>query len=192
MKPFNEMEYNATSEQVVGILRDHTQRDDSLFFRVLVGYYFCLVAAQMRCLIATPDKGEIPVNMYTLNLAPSGYGKTQSMNLLEERVLGQFRHRFQEETFPILLEDNLPKLAVKRSARKGTDPDDELARLKKEAERLGDPLFSFDSATSPAVKQLRHHLLLANAGSLNLIMDEVGNNLIPNKEAFRSEERRVG
>jgi hypothetical protein len=184
MKPFNQMDYHATSERLVGILRDHTQRDDSLFFRILVGYYFCLVAAQMRCNINTPDKGEIPVNMYTLNLAPSGYGKTQSMNLLEEQILGQFRHRFQQETFPILMEDNLPKLAVKRATRKGTDPDDELARLKKEADRLGDPLFSFDSATSPAVKQLRHHLLLANAGSLNLIMDEVGNNLIPNKEAF--------
>jgi len=178
------MDYHATSERVVSILRDHTQRDDSLFFRILVGYYFCLVAAQMRCNIDTPDKGEIPVNMYALNLAPSGYGKTQSMNLLEELILGQFRHRYEQETFPLLLEDNLPKLAVKRATRKGTDPDDELARLKKEADRLGAPRFSFDSATAPAIEQFRHHLLLANCGGLNLIMDEVGNNLIPNQEAF--------
>jgi len=184
MKPFNQMDYHATSERVVSILRDHTQRDDSLFFRILVGYYFCLVAAQMRCNIDTPDKGEIPVNMYALNLAPSGYGKTQSMNLLEELILGQFRHRYEQETFPLLLEDNLPKLAVKRATRKGTDPDDELARLKKEADRLGAPRFSFDSATAPAIEQFRHHLLLANCGGLNLIMDEVGNNLIPNQEAF--------
>lgn len=74
MKPFSEMEYHPTSEKLVDILRDRTQRDDSLFFRIMVGYYFSIAAAQMRCTINTPDKGEIPVNMFALNLAPSGYG----------------------------------------------------------------------------------------------------------------------
>ena len=74
MIPFNEMQYHPTTEQLVSILRDKTQRDDSLFFRLLVGYYFSLAASQMRCTIDTPDRGEIPVNMYTLALAPSGYG----------------------------------------------------------------------------------------------------------------------
>jgi hypothetical protein len=180
------MEYHATSEELVQVLRDHTQRDDSLFFRLMVGFYFSLAASQMRCSILTPDRGEIPVNMYVLNLAPSGYGKTQSMNLIEGDVLGLFRHRFLEETYTILAEQNLPKLANKRAIRKSTDPDDELARVTKEFERLGAPLFSFDSATSPAIKQLRHQLLMSNAGSLNLIMDEVGSNLIPNKEAFET------
>lgn len=181
---FSEMNYHPMSEQVVGILQAKSQREDALFFRLLTGYYFCLAAAQMRCTIATPDKGEVPVNMYVLNLAPSGYGKTQSMNVLEGEILQQFRSRFIDETFPLLAEQNLPKLANKRAIRKGTDPDDELAKLHKEFERLGPPLFSFDSGTGPAVKQLRHQLLMANAGSLNLIMDEVGNNLVANKEVF--------
>ena len=184
MLSVDQMSYHPASEKLVELLRKHTQRDDSLFFRLLVGYYFCLVASQMRCLINTPDRGEIPVNMYVLNLAPSGYGKTQSMNFMEEQVLGQFRYRFVEETFPILTEHNLPKLANKRAVRKGTDPDIELEKLQKEADRLGAPLFSFDSATGPAIKQMRHHLLLANSGSLNLIMDEVGANLLANTEAF--------
>ena len=106
MIPFEQMTYHPTSEQLVNVLRERTQRDDSLFFRVLVGYYFCLAASQMRCNIDTPDRGEIPVNMYTLNLAPSGYGKTMATNLLEEQVLHQFRYRFLEETFPILAETN--------------------------------------------------------------------------------------
>jgi hypothetical protein len=181
---FSEMTYHPMSEQVVGILQAKSQREDALFFRLLTGYYFCLAAAQMRCTIATPDKGEVPVNMYVLNLAPSGYGKTQSMNVLEGEILQQFRNRFIDETFPLLAEQNLPKLANKRAVRKGTDPDDELAKLNKEFERLGPPLFSFDSGTGPAVKQLRHQLLMANAGSLNLIMDEVGNNLVANQEVF--------
>jgi hypothetical protein len=184
MIPFNEMQYHPTSEQLVGILRDKTQRDDVLFFRLLVGYYFALAAAQMRCCIDTPDRGEIPVNLYTLNLAPSGYGKTLSMNFMEEQVLGQFRHRFLEETFPLLAEQNLPKLALKRAQRKNTDPDEELVRVQKEFEKSGPALFSFAEGTSPAVKQLRHTMLMANAGSMNLIMDEVGSNLVNNQEVF--------
>lgn len=181
---FEEMTYHPVAEQVVGILQAKTQRDDSLFFRLLTAYYFSLAAAQMRCSIATPDKGEVPVNLYVLNLAPSGYGKTQSMNVLEGEILHLFRSRFLDETFPLLAEQNLPKLANKKAVRRGTDPEDELAKLQKEFDRLGPPLFSFDSGTGPAVKQLRHQLLMANAGSLNLIMDEVGNNLVANKEVF--------
>ena len=184
MKPINEMEYHPTSELLVNVLRDRTQRDDSLFFRVVVAYYFSLAAAQMRCMINTPDRGEIPVNMYALNLAPSGYGKTLSTNLMEEEVLHLFRHRFLDETFLLLAEKNLATIAVKRAAQKGTDPDDELRLVNKEFERAGEMVFSFDSGTAPAVKQLRHKLLLANAGSMNLIMDEVGSNLVPNKEVF--------
>jgi hypothetical protein len=184
MKPFDQMEYHPLSEQLVSILRDHTQRDDSLFFRILVGYYFALAASQMRCVINSPDRGEIPTNLYVLNLAPSGYGKTMATNLLEERVLHLFRSKFVEETFPLLAEDNLPKLALKRATRKGTDPDDELIKVSKDFERLGELLFSFDSGTSPAVKQMREKLLMANAGSMNLIMDEVGANLSSNMEVF--------
>ena len=184
MIKFDEMTYHPTSEQLVGVLRDKTQRDDSLFFRIVVGYYFSLAASQMRCMIDTPDRGEIPVNMYALNLAPSAYGKTLSTNLMEEQVLHQFRHRFIDETFGLLAEDNLAKLAVKRANRKGTDPDEELKSVTSEFNRLGPILFSFDSGTSPAVKQMRHKLLMANAGSMNLIMDEVGTNLVPNKEVF--------
>jgi len=184
MLQIDQMEYHKTAEDVVGILRDHTQRDDSLFFRLLVGYYFSLAASQMRCTIDSPDRGEIPINMYVLNLAPSGYGKTMGTNMMEEQVLNQFRHRFLDETFPILAEDNLPKLALKRANRKSTDPDEEMLRVEKEFERLGTPAFSFDSGTAPAVKQMRHMLLMANAGSMNLIMDEVGANLAANTEVF--------
>jgi hypothetical protein len=184
MKPVDQMAYHPTSEQLVEILRHKTQRNDSLFFRLLVGYYFSLAAAHMRCIIKTPDRGDVPVNMYALNLAPSGYGKTQSMNFMEGEVLGLFRSRFLEETFPLMAQQNLPKIGVKRANRKGTDPDDETVAVTKEFERLGPLLFSFDSGTGPAVKQMRHQILMANAGSLNLIMDEVGTNLVPNKEVF--------
>jgi hypothetical protein len=187
LKPFDKMAYHPTSEKLVDILCAHTQSEDRLFFRVMTGFYLSLAATQMRCAIKFPDGNDIPVNNYALNLAPSGYGKTKSMSLLEDKLLGQFRTRFVEDTFATLAEQNLPKIAVKRANRNGTDPDAEEAILKKIFYKdLGELLFSFDSGTSPAVKQMRSKLLLANAGSMNLIMDEVGANLIDNMEVFNT------
>jgi len=184
MKTFEEMEYHPTSEKLVNILCSKTQNSNPLFFRVLVGYYFSLVASMMRTTIATHDRGDIPVNMYALNLSTSGSGKGFSTNIIENEVINLFRSRFLEETFPILAENNLPKLALKRSNRKSTDPDEELVRVQKEFEQLGSLVFSFDSGTPAAVKQMRHKLLMADAGSMNLQIDEIGSNLVGNMDVL--------
>lgn len=186
MKNIDEMEYHPTSEQLVQILCSKTQNSNPLFFRVLVGYYFSLVASMMRTTIATHDRGDIPVNMYALNLSTSGSGKGFSTNIIENHVINQFRGRFLEETFPILAEQNLPKLALKRANRKSTDPDEELIRVQKEFEGLGSLVFSFDSGTPAAVKQMRHKLLMADAGSVNLQIDEIGSNLISNTDVLNT------
>ncbi len=186
MKTFDEMEYHPASEKLVQILCSKTQNSNPLFFRVLVGYYFSLVASMMRTTIATHDRGDIPVNMYALNLSTSGSGKGFSTNIIENSVINQFRSRFLEETFPILAENNLPKLALKRANRKSSDPDEELVRVQKEFDSLGSLMFSFDSGTAPAVKQMRHKLLMADAGSMNLQIDEIGSNLIGNVEILNT------
>lgn len=186
MKTFDEMEYHSASEKLVQILCSKTQNSNPLFFRVLVGYYFSLVASMMRTTIATHDRGDIPVNMYALNLSTSGSGKGFSTNIIENQVINQFRGRFLEETFPILAEQNLPKLALKRANRKSTDPDEELVRVQKEFDSLGSLMFSFDSGTAPAVKQMRHKLLMADAGSMNLQIDEIGSNLVGNVEILNT------
>lgn len=186
MKTFDEMEYHPASEKLVSILCNKTQNSNPLFFRVLVGYYFSLVASMMRTTIVTHDRGDIPVNMYALNLSTSGSGKGFSTNIIENEVINQFRARFLEETFPILAENNLPKLALKRANRKSTDPDEELVRVQKEFDSLGSLMFSFDSGTSPAVKQMRHKLLMADAGSMNLQIDEIGSNLVGNVEILNT------
>lgn len=186
MKTIDEMDYHPASEKLVGILCSKTQNSNPLFFRVLVGYYFSLVASMMRTTIATHDRGDIPVNMYALNLSTSGSGKGFSTNIIENSVINQFRGRFLEETFPVLAESNLPKLALKRANRKSTDPDEELVRVQKEFDSLGSLMFSFDSGTAPAVKQMRHKLLMADAGSMNLQIDEIGSNLIGNVEILNT------
>lgn len=184
MLSFDEMQYHPTSEKLVETICNRTQSVEPLFFRVLVAYYFANTASHMRCSIATPDMGEIPVNLYALNLAPSGFGKGRSINILEEEVFNQFRQRFLEETFPLLAEVNLPKLSLGRANRKGTDPDEELIRVQKEFDNTGPMLFSFAEATAPAVKQMRHHLLMANAGALSLEVDEIGTNLSSSAEVL--------
>ncbi len=184
MLPVNQMPYHPTAEQLVQILCNRTQNTEPLFFRVLVGYYFAVVASQMRCIIGTPDRGDIPVNVYALNLSPSGTGKGHSTSIIEDEVIHQFRDRFLEETFPLLADRNLPVLANKRAVRKNSDPDEELIRVQKEFEQLGSLLFSFDSGTSPAVKQMRHKLLMADAGAVNLEIDEIGLNLVGNTEVL--------
>lgn len=178
MLAFDEMEYHPTSEKLVKILCDKTQNPNPLFFRVLVGFYLAQIASMMRVTVVTHDRGDIPVNMYALNLSASGSGKGFSTNIMENEVTHQFRQRFLDETFPLLAENNLPKLSLKRANRKSTDPDEELARVTKEFDNLGTLLFSFSEATPPAIKQLRHKLLMADAGSLNLQIDEIGSNLV--------------
>lgn len=186
LKPYDEMDYHPLTEKLVDILcaRAHTQERD--FFRILCGYYFCQVASMMRCQILTLDNEQVPINGYFVDLAPSGFGKGLSTNFFEEKLIHEFREVFMNDTFPLLAAENLPKVANDRAISKSSDPDDELQRVEKEFDSLGPLLFSFDSGTPAAVKQIRHKLLLAQGGSLNLQMDEVGTNLTGNLEIFAS------
>ena len=186
MLQLDEMNHNPTSEGLVQILCNKTQNSNPLFFRVQVGYYFCLVASMMRTTIVTHDRGDIPVNLYALNLSGSGSGKGFSTNIIEESVINLFRQRFLEETFPVLAEQNLPKLSLKRANRKGTDPDEELVRTQKEFDGIGPLMFTFSEATPPAVKQLRHKMLMVDAGSVNLQIDEIGSNLIGSMDVLNT------
>lgn len=186
MKTYEEMEYHPTSEKLVEVLCSKTQINNPNFFRVLVAFYMCQVASMMRASVVSYDGRAVPVNMYALNLSTSGSGKGKSTNLIESHVTNLFRARFLEETFPLLAEKSLPKLAVKRANRKASDPNEELERVEKEFKSLGPLVFSFDSATVPAVKQLRHKLLMAEAGSLNLQIDEIGSNLVGNVEVLNT------
>lgn len=186
MKTNEEMQFHPVAEKLVEILCNKTQNDNPLFFRVLVGYYFSMVASMMRTTIVTHDRGDIPVNMYALNLGTSGSGKGFSTNIIENDVIGQFRSRFLEETFPLLAEMNLPKLAVKRAARKSVDPEEELVRVQKEFDMAGTMVFSFDSGTPAAIKQMRHKLLMADAGSVNLQIDEIGSNLLSSVDVLNT------
>ncbi|WP_227503526.1 DUF3987 domain-containing protein [Moraxella bovoculi] len=104
--------------------------------------------------------------------------------MLEQEVINTFRNVFLEHTFPVSAEAHCDKLANKRAARNGTDAGDELVKLGRDFQSLGALLFSFDSATTPAIKQMRQKLLMANLGSCNLQIDEIGANFSGSVEAL--------
>lgn len=140
----------------------------------------------MRASVITKDRGEIPVNLYVIDLANSGLGKGYSVNIMESDLISGFKRRFVEETMPTIAEQNLWNMANDRAVRNATEPKEEFDKLNAEYRRLGAYPFTFDSGTSPAIKQLRQRLLLASCGSINLQIDEIGSNLIGSTEILNT------
>jgi hypothetical protein len=182
MTDYSTLKPHKLMEDLVINLMNKTQNEDPMFFRLMVSYYFCKLASMMRCNVQIAESQVIPINMYAIDLAPSGSGKGHSVGIIEENVINKFRHDFLEHTFPELAERNLTKIGIKRARKKGEDPDDEVALAQLEFEEQGKLLFGFDSGTPAAVKQMRTKLLLGGAGSMNFEMDEMGSNLLGNTE----------
>lgn len=182
LKPFDQMNYDPVTEQLTDIMCAKTQNNERMFFRIANSYYWGVLASQMHAVIEGWGSSKLPINIYAMNLSPSGTGKGYSTGLMEDSVIQRFRSSFMENTFPLAAENNIRRLANDRAARKGTTFDDEYDSLVKEFNSIGSLLFSFDSATVPAVKQLRHKLNLAKAGGVNLQIDEIGANLVSQVE----------
>jgi hypothetical protein len=164
--------------EMTDVLCNKIQNTDRSFFQVEVAYFLAKMAATMRATIITKDRGEIPVNLYALALATSGFGKGHSISIIENDFMKPFQRRFMTDTFEVVAEQNLWKIANDRALRFGTDPQEEKERADKEFRSSGAYPFTFDSGTPPAVKQLRHKLLMAGCGAINLQIDEIGSNLI--------------
>jgi hypothetical protein len=188
--------YHPFSEKIVDILVRKVNNDNRHFFRILTGYYLSKVASMMRCNIQTNDRDVIPVNTYVLNLMVSGTGKGHSTNILERDFIAYFKKEFLNTVFPRKAEENIQTLAQERAAWRinigqsilplSEEYEVQLDKFQKHFDRLGELAFSFDSGTSPAVKQMREKLLLASAGSMNLELDEVGSNLSANVDVLNT------
>lgn len=165
-------------DEIVEVICNKTQNTDRGFYDVEVAYFLGKMAASMRVSLVTKDRGEISINIYSLGLATSGSGKGFSVHIMEEEFLSGFKTRFMNETFPLIAEDNLWKLAQDRALRDATEEKAEKDKLDREFRDAGALAFTFDSGTTAAVKQMRQKLLLANAGSINLQIDEIGSNLV--------------
>lgn len=182
MLDIEEVDHNPILEELVDILCTKVDNDDRAFFRIVAVFFLAKMAATMRATVVTKDRGTIPINIYATAMALSGVGKGYSVHVMEEEILKFFQRRFHEDTFPTIADDNLWAEASRRAARNSTEEKEEHELLTKEFESYGGVVFSFDSGTSPAVKQYRKKLQLAKIGAINFQMDEMGNNLESNGE----------
>lgn len=166
-------------ENLTGLITNRVKNDDKPFFRTLVAYHLMTAAATMRVMVRphNPNEEMVPVNGYVIALSPSGTGKGYSMGILEREIFGDFRKTFTHYTLPTLAENSLWKLAIQRAAQRSTDEQTEYDKLAKDYENTGEYLFSFDDGHPSAIKQVRDKLLMAGAGSINFIVDEIGLNL---------------
>jgi hypothetical protein len=178
------VQHHPAIEDIVDVLCSKTQNTDKGFFRVEVAYFLGKMAGNMRATIVTKDRGEIPVNIYALALGSSGYGKGHSVNIMEEQFIKGFKKRFMEDTLPVIAEVHLWEMANERAVKNSSEPQEEFDKVAAEFKRAGAYPFTFDSGTAPAVKQLRNKLQLANCGSINLQIDEIGSNLVSNVEVL--------
>jgi hypothetical protein len=164
-------------EEMVDLLCHKTRSSHRSIFRTEMAYFLSKMASAQRATIVTKDRGEIPVNVYAVILALSGFGKGFSVGTIEELMAG-FQKRFMEETLPVIAEQSMWVLANERAIRNGSDPQDEFDKLSTQYRCAGAYIFEFDEGTCPAVKQFRHKLQIARCGSINLQIDEIGSNLI--------------
>ena len=138
--------------EIVDVLCNKTQNTDKGFFRAEVAYFLGKMASIMRATIVTKDRGEIPVNIYALALATSGFGKGHSVNIMEGEFLAGFKRRFMEDTMPAVAEKHLWDIANRRAVRNGTnDPQAEFDKVQSEFNKTGAYPFTFDGGTAPAV-----------------------------------------
>jgi hypothetical protein len=177
--------HNPAMQELVDLLCHRTGNVNRDFFQAEVAYFLGLIPSTMRCKIRSPERGLLPINIYSIALATSGFGKGHSVNLLEDVLVG-FREAYMKGTFNQLAETNLFNMAVDIAAAKGGDEQKELEILESDFKKQGHAPFIFDSGTGPAVKQLRYKLLLAGAGSINFQMDEMGSNLLGNNEVLNT------
>ncbi|MDC0644061.1 primase C-terminal domain-containing protein [Crocinitomicaceae bacterium] len=166
--------YHPLAEQVVDILTTRVQNGDRDFFRITLAYYFSKIASNMHVSLLTATNNHLPVNCYAVSFAESGYGKNYSMSILEDQIFGKFQNKFMYETFMNKASQTIAKKAIEIAALSGEDANDVEAELHADFQKSGHFLFDFSEGTSPALKQLRKPILLANAGAVSLELDEMG------------------
>lgn len=177
--------FHPRMEEIVDVLVSRTGSNDRNFFRIMVTYKFAELATNMRCKIEYAGTKNIPCNIYALDLAPSGYSKNASMNILDKNIFQGFRDKFLDETMPKVQEKKLALYADELSLATGVDIGQAHNQIEKEFNNLPKFLYQFGASTIEGVKALRTKLSMAGIGATNNILDEIGHNILENKETMK-------
>lgn len=139
--------------------------------------------AERYSLVSRPKGGEVHQRTAGSNDSRE-CTKGYSMHILEQECIQEFRSNFLKTVFYKVADEHITEKAFEKACHNGTELDKEKEKLKKQFDNCGGFLFSFDSATPAALKQLRQKLLMANCGALSFEGDEVGSNLLNNADIF--------
>ena len=175
---FSNVEHNPCLEEITDLICRKTQNTDTGFFHVEVAYFLSKIAASMRAYIDSADRGQIPVNCYAICLGPSGYSKGYSVNIMEDTILSGFKREFCGRLFHVIADRNINARAEDIAIANQLEVEDVVQQLRDSYNKAGNYVFTFDSGTSPAVKQMRNKLLLSEIGAINFEQDELGSNLL--------------
>ena len=184
MFDLSNVRHHVIIQELTQLLCNKTQNTDTSFFKAIICFYLGQMASCMRTKLVTKDRGEVPVNMYTIALASSGFGKGLSTSIMEGALVMPFKRRFLEEVMPSVATAHMAELARDKALISGEDEQTELEKLEADYKRAGEYAFVFDSGTAPAIKQMRSKLILASCGSINLSIDEISQNLLGATEAL--------
>ena len=176
--------FHKRQEELVDIMCAKTGSNDRSFFRVMVAYKFAEMSTNMRATGEFAGTKGIPSNMYALDLAPSGYSKNASMNLLEKNIFNGFKTEFMQKTMASVSELNLETIAGEIELMFGLGADDAKKKVDKEYFGLPKYLYSFGSSTPEGFKAMRAKLSMAGIGATSNIIDEIGSNLQGNQETM--------
>ena len=75
LKLFDQMNYDPVTEMLTDIMCAKTQNSERMFFRVANSYYWGLLASQMHAQVVGWGGSKLPINIYAMNLSPSGTGE---------------------------------------------------------------------------------------------------------------------
>lgn len=181
---FSNVEHNPCLEEITDLICRKTQNTDRGFFHVEVAYFLSKMAASMRAYIDSADRGQIPVNCYAICLATSGYSKGYSVNIMEDTIISGFKREFCGRLFHNIADRNINARAEDIAVANQLEVEDVLQQLKDSYNKAGNYVFTFDSGTSPAVKQMRNKLLLSEIGAINYQVDEVASNLLNSQDVL--------
>ncbi len=165
---------NETISQLVRLVRTKTPEVNKYFTTMMVMNKVAQIVGNMRGKISYMDGSIIPLNMYGVMLATSGYGKGKTNNILEENITNGFIDKFMNSYAPKISSDALEDLSERNSVQYGTELTESRAKVMKEWDRLPKHLYSFSDATLEGFKAKRVKLSMIDLGATNLEVDEIG------------------
>lgn len=183
MNNFDAFDHHPFISEVGAALAAKTNNPDPAMFRMMSAWHLVKAVSNMHGKVKSAVGSPMPINMYAICLAPSGAGKGHAMSTLEQGIFGRYNQNFHSK-LEEAEHEAINRISQKYVSESGLD--ESLARTKAERDvnELGPYVETFDSGTSPAIKQLRAKIQQLEIGALNLQIDEIGSNLTSTEEAL--------